>query len=60
MKDLCAIYGISSITLRRWMQPLALELGKRKGHFYSVQQIEVLVKHFGLPRKVVEIDLEAA
>lgn len=48
-KELTALYGVSCRTLRNWLNPLKKELGERKGHMYSVKQIEIIFDVLGVP-----------
>lgn len=60
LKDLSEIYGVSNNIFKRWLKPYENELGKRKGHFYNIQQVEFMISKFGLPRKVEEYIEDAA
>lgn len=55
--DLCNIYGVSTRTLQNWIKPHSEEIGERTGKYYSVLQVECMLKRFGRP-KFVETSLE--
>lgn len=53
LAELCGIYGVSKPTLRKWISELKKELGKRKGHFYSIAQVKIIFKNLLLPSFMV-------
>jgi phage antirepressor YoqD-like protein len=49
VKELCKIYKISDKTLRKWLQPISGEIGKRQGYIYNVAQVVTIFRHLGVP-----------
>jgi hypothetical protein len=54
IKELSVMYNMCSRTFRRNIAGIQYQLGKRKGHFYSIKQIETIIAHMGRPYEVVE------
>jgi hypothetical protein len=52
-KQLCLLYGISLHILNRWLKRINAELGKPIARLYCVNQVKIIVKHFGIPGQVV-------
>lgn len=53
LKDLAVIFDVNSQTLRRWMSKYETELGPKIGKYYSIPQVECLIRYIGLPQKLV-------
>jgi hypothetical protein len=41
-KELASIYGISTKTFRRWLEPIKKEVGPLRGHFFTTNQVKVI------------------
>lgn len=54
VKELSVMYNMCSRTFRRNIAGIQSKLGKRRGHFYSIKQIELIIAHMGRPYEVVE------
>ena len=52
-KELSRIYGVSDRTLVKWLMPFREEIGKRSGRFYTVMQVEIILKKVGMPPYMV-------
>jgi len=51
-KELAALYGISTKTIIRWMEPIKEEVGEKRGRYYTVNQVERIFEEIGLPRVI--------
>lgn len=49
MRELCEIYQISDKTMRKWLAPFAVQIGKRQGHIYNVAQVNTIFTNLGVP-----------
>ena len=47
--DLCIIFDIGYKTFRRWVKEHQEEIGIRRGIYYSIDQVEVMLGKFGRP-----------
>lgn len=54
MKELAAIYGISTKTFRKWLNPHQESIGERVGRLYTVRQIEIIFQLIGDPPNDIE------
>ncbi len=54
IKELSVIYNMCSRTFRRNIAGIQSQLGERKGHFYSIKQVELIIAHMGRPYEIVE------
>jgi hypothetical protein len=52
--ELSIIYSISHPTFTKWIKSIESELGKRVGAYYTVKQVEIIFKNFGVPYKIVD------
>lgn len=54
IQELSKMYNMCSRTFRRNIAGIQSQLGKRRGHFYSIKQIELIIAHMGRPYEVIE------
>lgn len=47
--DLAKIYGVTKPTMRKWLTPFKDRMGERNGHYYSVNQVKLIIDALGLP-----------
>ena len=52
IKEIAAMYGISTKTIHRWMEPIKNEVGEKRGRYYTVNQVERIFNEIGLPRVI--------
>lgn len=48
-KELSDLYGVSKQTFSKWLIPFKDKIGKRNGHFYSVEQVKIIFSSLGVP-----------
>ena len=54
-KELMSLYNISNYrTWKRWLKPISEKIGKRSGYYYSVAQVDIILKFLGLPHNYEE------
>ncbi len=51
MKELCNMYQVSDIVMRKWFKPFGNEIGERVGWFYNVNQVRIIFDKLGAPGK---------
>ncbi len=49
MKELAALYGITTKGLRGWMEPHQEAIGERIGHYFTAKQVRVIFDTLGKP-----------
>lgn len=49
LKELCALYSISSKTLKKWLLPLKKKIGKKRGNYYTIPQVREIFILLGFP-----------
>ena len=49
LKELAALYCISSRTLKKWLLPFEKELGKRIGYYYTIPQVKKIFSLLSFP-----------
>jgi hypothetical protein len=49
-KQLANFYGVCWVTFQKWVKRHEEEIGKKTGHFYSIKQVLVIFKIFGMPK----------
>lgn len=48
-KQLARAMGVSTYVLTKWLQPLQHQIGKRKGYYYSLEQMLLIYTYVGMP-----------
>jgi len=49
LKELARIYGVSTKTMHRWMEPFEKELGPKRGRYYTIPQVKMFFDNLSLP-----------
>lgn len=49
--QLAEFYGVCWLTFQRWVKKHDEEIGKKQGHFYSIKQVLIIFKIFGMPKR---------
>jgi len=52
--DLCIIFDIGYKTFRSWVREHQQEIDIRKGIYYSIDQVEIMLGKFGRPHIAVQ------
>jgi hypothetical protein len=47
--QLSEMYQVSKKTFNKWLKPFAAEIGRRNGHFYTINQVQVIIEKIGFP-----------
>jgi len=55
LKELSQLYKLSSKVFKKSLQPFTPMLGERKGHFYTVKQVEIIFMQLGIPYSINEV-----
>jgi hypothetical protein len=50
MNDFVTLYGVSSKTMRRWIEPCREALGERKTYVFTVKQVNIIFAKIGKPK----------
>ncbi len=48
-KEMAAIYGVSVRTFNSWVKPFEEKVGEKRGRYYTVNQVLIIVEVLGLP-----------
>lgn len=51
IKELANIYGMNPRTFSTWIKPIKIKLGEKKGRYFDVKQVEMILDHLGIPGK---------
>jgi hypothetical protein len=49
--QLAQFYGVSWLTFQRWIKKHEEEIGKKHGHFYTINQVVIIMRIFGIPKR---------
>ena len=52
-KDLSVIYGVCPKTFSKWIKPFRQDIGMKRGRYYSVMQVKMIVEKIGMPYKMI-------
>jgi hypothetical protein len=55
-RELSAFYGVCEKTLYNWLSPFHDEIGEKRGHKYTVIQVEIILAKLGIPHRLNEDD----
>lgn len=55
-RELSDFYGICEKTLYNWLRPFQEQIGEKRGHKYTVIQVEIILARLGIPRNIIEDD----
>ena len=47
--QLSRMYEVDKKTFNKWLAPFIAEIGERAGHFYTVNQVQVIIERIGFP-----------
>lgn len=59
-KDLADVFQVSPRILHRWFRKFSDELGEKVGHYYNHRQIDVILKHCGIPPRLQKTEDESS
>jgi hypothetical protein len=48
-KEMAAIYGVSVRTFNSWIKPFEEKVGEKRGRYYTVNQVVIIIEVLGLP-----------
>ena len=48
-KELAAVYGVTVRTFNSWIQPFEEKVGEKRGRYYTVNQVVIIIEVLGLP-----------
>jgi len=49
IKDLCLIFDVTHHVMRSWIRENKGVIGERKGHYFNVEQVSIMISRFGMP-----------
>jgi hypothetical protein len=52
LKELSALYGVTSKTLLKWLRPFEEMIGKRNGNYYSIPQVRIIFSYLEIPSMI--------
>ena len=52
LKDLALIFDVNQLTLKRWMAGSEEQFDRKGRKYFTVQQVELMVEKFGLPKRL--------
>jgi transposase len=53
-KELSRLYGVSWLTLQRWLKPFEESIGQKNGHFYTSRQVNIIFEKLGYPSSEIK------
>jgi transposase len=49
LKEISKIYGVSTKTMHRWMEPFKDEVGAKRGRYYTIPQVKIFFDNLSVP-----------
>lgn len=56
--ELARIYGISLRCLNNWLDKFSGDIGEKRGRYFNVNQVRIIIEKLGLPGTIGEHDQE--
>lgn len=50
--ELAMLYGITSKTFLKWIEPFKNEIGQKIGWYFNVRQVNIIFEKLGRPEKL--------
>lgn len=54
LTEIANIYGVSNHVMKTWLKQFQLQLGEKKGRYYTVAQVKLIFSKLDLPGKYME------
>jgi transposase len=54
LKQLAAIYGVSTKVMKSWLKPYHEIIGERFGKKYSPKNVAIIFEKLGVPQQIIE------
>ena len=54
LKELAEFYEVSAKIFRNWLRPFRKQIGKKEGHFFTVNQVKIILDKLGAPTRIRE------
>jgi len=54
VKQFSEMYKISIKTFRKWVKPFSDEIGEKNGHYYTINQVRIIIQRLGIPGSVIK------
>jgi hypothetical protein len=54
LKELASLYGISTKTFNRWLEPVSKIIGKRRGYYFTIPQVREIFRLFEFPSVIYD------
>jgi hypothetical protein len=51
-KELSEMFSVCPRTFRKWLEPFKNDIGVKRGRYYSVIQVNVIIERLGVPYKM--------
>ena len=55
LKELCQLYELSYKSMRSCLAPIMEKIGPKLGRCFTVNQVQVIIDHIGMPYTLTEI-----
>jgi hypothetical protein len=50
--ELASLYDVCHRTFAKWLTPFEKEIGEKKGRYYTVAQVQIILDKIGLPAQI--------
>jgi hypothetical protein len=50
--ELARLYEVCDRTFRKWIIPFEKEIGERRGRYYTITQVKIILEKLGMPSNV--------
>lgn len=52
--ELARLYKVHKSTFLRWVEPFKEDIGEKKGRFYTIAQVKIIIEKLGVPGSYYE------
>jgi hypothetical protein len=50
--ELAKLYNVCDRTLKKWLIPFEQQIGERRGRYYNIAQVKIIIEKLGMPENV--------
>jgi hypothetical protein len=50
-EELAYLYGVTSPTILKWLEPFQEYIGEKRGWYYTIKQVEIIFDKIGHPER---------
>jgi hypothetical protein len=53
LAELARLYEVCVRTMKKWMLPFEVDIGAKRGRYYTISQVKIIFDKLGLPAEII-------